>query len=399
MHPSREQIEHQLQKLLNSSKFKKSQVNCDLLQYLIIETLAGRHPNELEIGIEVFNKKYEEKGRINANIRVYIYNLRKKLKEYYSAEGALDELIFEIGKGDYFVIFKWREKNEQNQIKPGSGFKVSFFVLAGIFIVTIVVIFTFYKPHRSQFKNAPIWNNFYNSDLPILVVLGDYFLMETDILTGREGFVRDRYINSINDYNQFIQENPELKNNLKPAVFTYVAKSAPICMGMIQSVLDDLRKDFQIKLASELQISDFKNFNIVFIGAYKSKQPIENIIYGMKMKYNIIESGRKYLISNDPDVVTYEIIEDDIMKVDYCTILNFESFSGNRYLFFLSSESAGNISLVRLFTDKTMLNEFFKNHVVPLKTDQFKALYRVKGLKTTDFSYEFVRIDSLTYKK
>src|SRR5660397_237779 len=105
----KEEIEIQLQKILNSPKFRRSQNNCDLLRYLVAETIAERHPNELKIGIEVFSIKYEQNEKTNANIRVYIFNLRRKLKEYYTTIGAKDDLIFEVEKGDYIVKFKRKE--------------------------------------------------------------------------------------------------------------------------------------------------------------------------------------------------------------------------------------------------------------------------------------------------
>ena len=47
-----------------------------------------------EIAYEVFGKKQSQDKEVN--IRIYVFNLRKKLKEYYEKEGRNDEIIFSI---------------------------------------------------------------------------------------------------------------------------------------------------------------------------------------------------------------------------------------------------------------------------------------------------------------
>ena len=113
MNFDRELINRQLKKIIESRHFNKSKISCDLLEYLVSTSLEEKSPKEFTIGIELFGKKYGEETKPDANIRVYIHNLRKKLNDYYEEEGSKDPLVFEIEKGKYtvekdpFMIASW----------------------------------------------------------------------------------------------------------------------------------------------------------------------------------------------------------------------------------------------------------------------------------------------------
>lgn len=102
-------INKYLEKILISRHFNKSKISCDLLSYLVNASLTGKNPKEFTIGIELFGKKYND-SKQDSNIRVYIHNVRKKLKDYYVEDGKKDPVIFEIEKGKYRVNFISRKE-------------------------------------------------------------------------------------------------------------------------------------------------------------------------------------------------------------------------------------------------------------------------------------------------
>ncbi len=75
-------ISQTLEKLLNSKTFSKPGVYKDLLNYLVNCSLKGETPKEQQIALDVFGKKADLDKELN--VRVYILNLRNKLKEYYT---------------------------------------------------------------------------------------------------------------------------------------------------------------------------------------------------------------------------------------------------------------------------------------------------------------------------
>ena len=81
------------------------------LQELLLFTArrALSHPGspirEQEIGAEVFDRESHYDTSADTIVRVHIFQLRKRLKEYFEAEGAAEPLVVEIPKGSYSPEF------------------------------------------------------------------------------------------------------------------------------------------------------------------------------------------------------------------------------------------------------------------------------------------------------
>ncbi|MCK5539244.1 MAG: hypothetical protein KAI79_20645 [Bacteroidales bacterium] len=244
---SKEQISKQLQKILQSNSCKKSKINCELLEYLVKESISGHDPKETEIGIDVFKKKYDKADSFNSNIRVYVHNLRKKLKIYYDTEGKYDEIILEIEKGRYHVNISKREKKAVKKTVSGSKYNL----YKSLFFVTILILgsiasITYTKHHKSKYKNYPMWSDFHNSPKKTLLVLGDHFVMNSSLPTNNEGLIRDYYVNSRKEYEEFMDKNPELEDSLSASYVTYLTKQGPFSMKMINDVFYDMNTYFQL---------------------------------------------------------------------------------------------------------------------------------------------------------
>ena len=99
------------------TKYKK------LLEYLVKSAIEGVVPKEVTIAYEVYGLDIDESSTHESNIRVYIYNLRKKLDSYYVREGKEDKIRFIIPKGRYKVEFV--EKKENEAVKTQRWLKIS----------------------------------------------------------------------------------------------------------------------------------------------------------------------------------------------------------------------------------------------------------------------------------
>jgi len=105
---SRHSIEReQVERILHSHALQGSESLRKLLTYL-----AGRaveHPGEQvregQIALDVFGRGDDFDPRIDSTVRVQAARLRTKLLEYYSTEGAGDNVTVEIPKGSYMVSF------------------------------------------------------------------------------------------------------------------------------------------------------------------------------------------------------------------------------------------------------------------------------------------------------
>src|ERR1700687_4238777 len=118
--PERERYVAQIDKLINSQVLHGSESLCKLLRYLAEHALdhPGTSLKEYQIATEVFGRPHDFDPQHDSTIRVQAGRLRLKLAEYYSSEGAQDDLIVEVPKGTYVVSFHHRSSTPQKTHFP-----------------------------------------------------------------------------------------------------------------------------------------------------------------------------------------------------------------------------------------------------------------------------------------
>jgi len=99
-----------LNKMLASPVFARSERQCRFLRFIVTETLTRRDARlkEYTIGVEVFDRPEHFDPAVEAIVRVEAIRLRAKLREYYDGEGGADRVQFELPKGTYRVNVVFR---------------------------------------------------------------------------------------------------------------------------------------------------------------------------------------------------------------------------------------------------------------------------------------------------
>ncbi len=100
--------DHHVQRIVGSNTFKSAPTLQQLFQFLATRALDA-HPDEIKeytIGVEALGRKQDFDPKIDPIVRVQIYRLRQKLKEYYEMEGSRDSILVEVPKGHYLPTFK-----------------------------------------------------------------------------------------------------------------------------------------------------------------------------------------------------------------------------------------------------------------------------------------------------
>jgi len=100
-----ESVRTQLAGILRSRTFSNAPMLSRLLDYLVEHSLAGSADGlkEYSLGVEVFDRGESFDPRIDTIVRVQARRLRRKLKEYYDAEGRADPIVIQLPKGHYVV--------------------------------------------------------------------------------------------------------------------------------------------------------------------------------------------------------------------------------------------------------------------------------------------------------
>lgn len=384
-------INSHLKRILTSRHFNKSKISCDLLTYLVNASIEGKNPKEFTIGIELFGKKYDgDEAKQDSNIRVYIHNVRKKLKDYYSEEGKKDPVIFEIEKGKYRVNFISRK---EKKAATKTNYFIPFLISSSIFILLLGWLLLTNKNQENPWQKLPIWQQYADNNKETLLVLGDYFVFSGTLPTGNIGVYRDFSINSEVEYEHLLDKNPELIKDLSKSPLTYLSKMSVFCQNDILKVFAKTGGEVNVKLASDIQPDDLKEFNIVFIGNYKNMGLFENIVKELHFNFGIASGNNQYIFPTDPCAEVYTPENGNLKQNDYATVIYTEGYADNYYLFFLSTQDIGNISTVNLFTDPEYVRSFTDEQLKNLNSPSFKTLYKVEGIDKTSLSFELIRVE------
>jgi hypothetical protein len=176
-----------LQKAAASSLFQKSKRLRELLLYLGERSLHDSNCTlrEQEIGVEVFGRPPDYDTSHDTLVRVHVSQLRKKLHDYFLAEGLKEPLVIEIPKGSYVPVFRPRTEIAETELvvprarspRPwpfAAGLAIGI-ALASLASVALVIGLrwrpndTFPDQASRELAESPIWAGFRSSNVVVAV--------------------------------------------------------------------------------------------------------------------------------------------------------------------------------------------------------------------------------------
>jgi TolB-like protein/Flp pilus assembly protein TadD len=109
------EIRAQLERIVASGGFAGSERLCRFIRWTVEHALAGKSEalKQNVIAREVFDRKTGFDARIDSIVRTEAQRLRRRLVEYYQAEGARDAVVISFAPGSYVPVFS--RGNEAHQ--------------------------------------------------------------------------------------------------------------------------------------------------------------------------------------------------------------------------------------------------------------------------------------------
>ena len=110
MDPLNGEARAQVGRILRSDVFYHSEGLKRLLSYLAEKTLSAEADQlkEYTIGVDVFGKGEGYDPRLDSGVRLQVSRLRRKLVEYYAADGANDDIVVALPKGRFKLSIERR---------------------------------------------------------------------------------------------------------------------------------------------------------------------------------------------------------------------------------------------------------------------------------------------------
>src|SRR5262245_3377191 len=105
---SSEAVRSQLEKVLASERFARTERISSFLRFVVEQELSGigNQLKESVVGVEVFGRRPDYNVRQDSIVRTEAGKLRTRLSKYYANGGAADELIIDLPKGGYRPVFR-----------------------------------------------------------------------------------------------------------------------------------------------------------------------------------------------------------------------------------------------------------------------------------------------------
>ncbi len=411
-------------KIANSSEFANSQINKNLLLFLIECYLRNETPKEATIAIKIFKRNDDFNPTEDTIVRVYMHNLRNKLDAYYSAEGKNDKYKLQIPKGHYAVKFI---PSGKKRIEKSIPFRTTRNIIC-LFIVLLLIISLVYLWNQNREmqsdlnslqvidRNNAIWKDYLTSDLQNLIVIGNHlFFSEFDTDLDRWQYIRDLQINTHEELEQYKKRFPNKK--IDETNEAYFPDGCVWSIPPILKIFNSIPRSIVLRRVKDITPQAVYDNNVIFLGSIKTLGIFERYVSGSHFQYKLIPH-RLFRLSDSPadinKVDTHKIIynPEDGSPIDTLTTsynqstgyhrdlalaLKFPGPQNNSIFIITSFYSSGVPEVTKFLTNPETLKlleaKFAeKYHKVP---PYFEILFEVRGVIKTGFYLEIKYLNEI----
>ena len=180
-----------VQRVASSPRFHRAAQLRAFLVYVSKRALSENVTSisEDEIAINVLGRRKDFNLHDDNIVRVQARQLRKRLDEYFDAEGKDEDLTVNIPKGSYVPEFSARTESQveaepMRPIRPGIPIRLAVPILGGLLILSVAVSAVLWK-RVVEFKSAlqrpppvnPVWARVFGNGQQTNIVVGDTSLV------------------------------------------------------------------------------------------------------------------------------------------------------------------------------------------------------------------------------
>ena len=389
------------QKIINSKSFGKSKTYANLLLYLVDCSKAGNIPKETTIASDIFGKSTFDPGE-STLIRVYLYNLRKKINDYYKNEGKDDDMVLEIPKGGYEVHFVKRRPKKNEPMKK--YFRLSLILLVLLVSSIILNIRGWRAPYVAEKSQGTIpektfWADILDGDLPALVVLGDLFIYnEYDPSLNLNRTIRDPDINSAEEFESFKNKHPGIVGRTDKLSYTFLIRNSAAWIKSLTRLFLAGNKNFNIRVMSRFNPKELQDHNIVVVGMLKTFGLFLNYFHHSKFKPTS-DSTIEYYDEKVGQLKIYRSFGNaDSYHTDYALAAKIPGPDNNVIFMFGGLWDTGASQSLKNFTDPLLLQQLeqeMKNELGEVPP-YFEVLFEVSGIDRMELNTKILHLHKVS---
>ncbi|MDR0779796.1 MAG: hypothetical protein LBF16_03750 [Pseudomonadales bacterium] len=395
------------QRIIQSGELGRSKTYAAILDYLVEQAIAGSTPKEVAIAMDVLGRDSDFDVGKDSIVRVHVYHLRNKLSAYYARYGRDEPWRIDIPKGQYMLTASHNGENREGDAvsdvvveRPRERRGLLAVALA---LVAIALLLLDLWQGRTQaprvasvnpFAATRLWRPLLDDDLPILILVGDYYIMgETDAAGNVRRMVREFDINSRNDLLKTQREGRA--HDYMNLDLSYLPTSVAPALAQVLKALgpETVGKRVQIKLMSKFSTTDLVGRHVVYLGYLSGLQGLTDLAFAASgLAFGMTYDELYALDDNTLYDSSSGLSIGETSYRDYGMLSTFPAPAGNQFVIIAGMRDEGLLNLSEEVTSLSSLRtlEAAVPAVQDAKNSAFEALYEVLGYDGTNFDAKLV---------
>src|SRR5689334_8472050 len=426
-------LREQARKIEKSGALGRSRSYARLLEFLIDASQAGRVPKELEIAMGVFGKGADFDPSQDSMVRVYAHNLRQKLEHFYATDGRNEPQQLALARGEYRVsltpgapaiepvapapvpsnlaqVARTEAPPEVMVVAPAPRPRwraiaalSAVLVLGALIGFGVAVSRERAPPSAAALAASPIWKELLDDDMPILVVVGDYYIFgERDEHGDVSRLVRDFNVGSRAELDELMRHDPKLATKYMNLDLTYLPTGSAFALVDVLKVLYAAEKPVRVVSMSEMSDADLKSSHIVYLGYISGLGKLEDFVFGSSS----LAIGYTYDELRNTETGEMYASEAGMPEAnrnyrDYALISTFPGPGGNQFVIVAGTRDAGMMQAAHALSDPMYMKSVEQARPDAKSTEppSFEMLYEVTGYGRTNLDARLVYSAKLNYQE
>jgi hypothetical protein len=417
-----ELLREQTATIVQSGALGRSRSYARLLEFLVECAVAGRTPKELEIAMEVFGRGADFDPSQDSMVRVYAHNLRQKLEHFYATAGREEPRHLQLARGEYRIslaagvdvaqdapaVAAAAAAPVESPSKPEGRWRfaaagVGLLVLGVALGVGITLQQTPALPAAAAVAASPIWADMLDDDLPILLVVGDYYIYaELDEHGDVARLIRDFSVGSSRELDERMMNDSTLLSRYLDLDLTYLPTGSASALLDVLRVLYTSNKSVHVVSMSEMNEADLKSSHVIYIGYISALDKLEDFVFASSS----LSIGYTYDELRNVDTGELYTSEAGMPEVnrnyrDYAFISTFPGPGGNQLMIVSGTRDAGLMQAAHAVADPMFVQgiEKMRPEAGGSRPPSFEMLYEVTGYGRTNLDAMLVHTAELNYQE
>jgi hypothetical protein len=423
-----ELIRGQADRITRSGALGRSRSYGRLLDFLVDCAVDGRTPKEVEIAMEVFGRGADFDPSQDSMVRVYAHNLRQKLEHYYATAGRGEAMQLVLARGEYRLSLvpasaaaaeaaaapapaPAEPAPARAHEAPASARPRWRLAAAAVALLAVGAAlgagFAWQRlpppPAAAAVARSPLWAGLLDDDLPILIVVGDYYIYgELDEHGAVTRLIRDFNVGSSKDLDELMKQDTSLLKRYLNLDLTYLPTGSAYALLDLLRVLYTSEKHVRVISMSEMNEEALKTSHVVYVGYLSALDKLEDFVFASSS----LAIGYTYDELRNMETGELYASEAGMPEInrnyrDYAFISTFPGPGGNQIMIVAGTRDAGLMQAAHALADPMFVAsmEEMRPDATSGRPPSFEMLYEVTGYGRTNLDAMLVHTAPLNYQQ